>query len=79
MEIRPGDRLVLFTDGLTDAAAPNGSRFGLERLQATIAESCTGPADETARVVIEEVLAFQGDALPADDLALLVLRRVPAN
>jgi phosphoserine phosphatase RsbU/P len=77
VEIRPGDRLVLFTDGLTDAASPPGGRFGMERLRETIAASCVGGADQTARDVIDAVLAFQGDALPADDLALLVLRRLP--
>jgi sigma-B regulation protein RsbU (phosphoserine phosphatase) len=78
IEIQPGDRLVLFTDGLTDAAAPSGERFGLERLRETIATSCVGPAQDTSRMVTDAVLAFQGDAHPADDLALLVLRRLPA-
>lgn len=77
VEIRPGDRLVLFTDGLTDAASPHGDRFGLERLRETIMGSCVGGADQTARDVIDAVRAFQGDANPADDLALLVLRRLP--
>jgi phosphoserine phosphatase RsbU/P len=76
VEIGPGDRLVLFTDGLTDAASPRGDRFGMDRLRDTIARSCVGGADETAQAVIDAVLAFQGDADPADDLALLVLRRL---
>ena len=81
LEIRPGDRIVLYTDGITDAAAPDGSRFGDARLVRTIAESCVadGTAGETARAVIESVLAFQDSALPADDLALLVFRRLPAT
>jgi phosphoserine phosphatase RsbU/P len=74
--IEPGDRLVLFTDGLTDAASPAGDRFGLDRLRSTIAASCVGPASATTREVIDAVLGFQGEALPADDLALLVLRRL---
>jgi sigma-B regulation protein RsbU (phosphoserine phosphatase) len=79
LEIRPGERLVLFTDGITDAASPSGERFGQERLVHTIGESCLdGGALDTCRAVIQGVLAFQGDALPADDLALLVLRRLPA-
>jgi sigma-B regulation protein RsbU (phosphoserine phosphatase) len=78
LEIRPGERLVLFTDGITDAAAPSGERFGQERLLRAIAASCpTGDAVDTCRAVIQGVLAFQADALPADDLALLVLRRLP--
>ena len=79
VEIRPGERLVLFTDGITDAASPTGERFGQERLLRTIADSClTGDAADTCRAVIQGVLAFQGDALPADDFAFLVLRRLPA-
>jgi phosphoserine phosphatase RsbU/P len=77
LEIRRGEQLVLFTDGITDAASPTGERFGYERLRSSIAESClTGGAVDTCRAVIQGVLAFQADALPADDLALLVLRRV---
>jgi phosphoserine phosphatase RsbU/P len=78
VEIRPGDRLVLFTDGLTDAQSPGGDRFGLTRLRDTIERSCVGGATDTADLVVGSVLAFQADADPADDLALLVLRRLPA-
>ena len=79
-EIRPGERLILYTDGITDAASPSGERFGDERLFRTISESCfaDGTAVDTRRAVIDSVLAFQGTASPADDLALLVFRRLPA-
>ncbi len=77
-EIRPGERLILYTDGITDAASPDGDRFGDERLLRTIAESClrAGSAADTVQAVIQSVLAFQGTASPADDLALLVFRRL---
>ena len=68
---------MLYTDGITDAASPDGSRFDEERLLQTVHDSCDGPAPTTCKAVIQSVLAFQGDAHPADDLALLVLRRVP--
>jgi serine phosphatase RsbU (regulator of sigma subunit) len=71
---------VLFTDGITDAASPSGERFGQERLLRVIADSClTGGAVDTCQAVIQGVLAFQADAEPADDLALLVLRRLPSQ
>ena len=78
--IQPGERIILYTDGITDAASPNGERFGDARLLATIAKSCIsdGTAEDTRRAVIDSVLRFQGDAHPADDLALLVFRRLPA-
>ncbi|HEY8239374.1 MAG TPA: PP2C family protein-serine/threonine phosphatase [Candidatus Limnocylindrales bacterium] len=78
VEIRAGDRLVLYTDGITDAKGRTGGRFGDERLRTAIHDSCDRHADDTCGSVIDRVLAFQGDAEPADDLALLVLRRMPA-
>jgi sigma-B regulation protein RsbU (phosphoserine phosphatase) len=79
VEIRSGDRLVLYTDGITDAQSPSGERFGDERLRRAIRDSCDGHAEDTCRAVVQSVLAFQGDAQPADDLALLVLRRLPTG
>ena len=76
--IQPGERLVLYTDGITDAQSPGGERFGADRLVRTVRESCVGGATDTCRAVIQGVLAFQADADPADDLAFLVFRRLPA-
>jgi phosphoserine phosphatase RsbU/P len=77
--IQPGERIILYTDGITDAASPTGDRFGDARLRQTIATSCLsdGTAVDTCRAVIQSVLAFQGSASPADDLAFLVFRRLP--
>jgi sigma-B regulation protein RsbU (phosphoserine phosphatase) len=78
VEIRPGERLVLYTDGITDAAAPDGARYGDARFRQTVAKSCgDGSAADTTRAVIDAVTAFQGSAVQADDLALLVFRRLP--
>ena len=80
VEIRPGERLALYTDGITDAAATSGERFGDGRFRAAIAGTCVGgTAEDTTRSVIDAVLAFQGAATQADDLALLVFRRLPAS
>jgi sigma-B regulation protein RsbU (phosphoserine phosphatase) len=80
VSIEPGERLVLYTDGITDAASPSGERFGQERLLGAIAATCRdGSATDTCRSVIQGVLSFQAEASPADDLALLVLRRLPRN
>jgi len=75
--IQPGDRLVLYTDGITDAASPAGARLGIEPFRALASGTHAGHAEDTCRTVIDSVLALQGDAEAADDLALLVLRRVP--
>jgi serine phosphatase RsbU (regulator of sigma subunit) len=77
--VGPGDRLVLYTDGITDAAAPGGGRFGIGRFEALAGGTHEGTAGDTCTAVIDAVLGFQGAAEPADDLALLVLRRLPAS
>jgi serine phosphatase RsbU (regulator of sigma subunit) len=71
-ELRPGDTVVFFTDGLTDVRGPEGM-FGEERLMALL-KSCSGlTAHATAARLESEVLAFlQGE--PRDDLAIVVLR-----
>jgi sigma-B regulation protein RsbU (phosphoserine phosphatase) len=75
VQVAPGGALVLYTDGVTDARAPAGERFGEARfVEAVRAMSGRGAAG--CRALIDSVLAFQGDAEPADDLALLVLRRL---
>src|SRR4051794_18869467 len=71
-ELLPGDALVLYTDGITEARV-RGELFGLARLRATLAELAGAPAAEVAAGIRRAVGAFApGPA--ADDQALLVLR-----
>jgi len=77
--VAPGDRLVLYTDGIADAAAPGGGRFGMDRFEALVSATRSGTAGDSCTAVIGAVLEFQGNAEPADDLALLVLRRLPST
>lgn len=72
-----GDTLIMFSDGLTEARSPDGELFGVERLRAELASRAGAGADEIARAVDEAVLSF-GTGRPHDDVALLVLRAVPA-
>ncbi len=70
-DLAPGDALILYTDGLTDAYAPSRivKRAGLV---ATL-ESCAGQsASEIASGIQEAVLGDRGE--PRDDIVLVVLR-----
>jgi sigma-B regulation protein RsbU (phosphoserine phosphatase) len=75
MTLVPGDRLVLYTDGVTEASRPNGDQFGEQRVCECI-ESL--PQELSAREVAERLLAkvreYLEDAEPQDDVTLLVLR-----
>jgi serine phosphatase RsbU (regulator of sigma subunit) len=73
-QLQPGDRLLLHTDGITEARDPSGTQFGLERL-ADLAERHHReglPAPETLRRIAHDVLEHQNGLLQ-DDATLLLL------
>lgn len=75
-EMAPGDALVMYTDGVTDAEGSRG-RFGEAGLQSLV-EQCAGlGADEIADRIEQSVLGLQTGPLK-DDMALLVIR-IPGN
>lgn len=71
VELRPGDRLVLYSDGVPDAINLAGERFGADRLRA-IVQSQAADAATLAEAIFTSVLAFQGGAPQFDDITLLV-------
>src|SRR5579859_829291 len=65
----PGDRLVMFTDGITEATGPDGSEFGEERLSALLLERSDASAAGLRDAIMQHVTQFcQGDF--ADDATL---------
>jgi PAS domain S-box-containing protein len=74
VDLRPGDTLVLYTDGVTDEQR-DGEEFGLERLVDVLRATSGAAPDEIARAIEDAVLAF-GPQAPADDLAVLVAKVV---
>jgi sigma-B regulation protein RsbU (phosphoserine phosphatase) len=75
MELEVGDRLLLYTDGVTEARSRgDDDRFGVDRL-VELAERCMAerlPAPETLRRLSRTVLAHQGGR-PTDDATMLLL------
>ncbi|MET0416750.1 MAG: PP2C family protein-serine/threonine phosphatase [Actinoplanes sp.] len=72
--LQPGDRLLLHTDGVTEARAHDGTRFGLKRLLALAEEGEQSelPAPETLRRLALAIAAHQ-DGPPKDDATLLLM------
>jgi serine phosphatase RsbU (regulator of sigma subunit) len=72
--LAPEDRLVLYTDGLTDVVAPDERMFSLEQLKALLL-SCAGlRAEELCRVIFDRLGAFRGAAEQSDDMTMLVMQ-----
>ncbi len=81
VQLQPGDRLCMVTDGITEAANAQGQLYGSERLRAALAALPAGPAaGEITQQVRADVARFVDGAEPSDDLAILVLHwRGPAD
>jgi sigma-B regulation protein RsbU (phosphoserine phosphatase) len=72
VQFRPGDRLVMFTDGLTEATNADGEEFGEERLRALIVDNLTVSATELQQTILDAVRQFCGNKFD-DDAALMVV------
>jgi len=71
--LAPGDTLLLYTDGVTEARAPDGTFYGEARLASLLRSSVGLDASTVAGRIESAVLDFQEND-PRDDVAVLVLR-----
>jgi sigma-B regulation protein RsbU (phosphoserine phosphatase) len=76
--LEPGDCLVLYTDGITEADNAAGDFFEDERLEAIIASQPWDSADDLLQAIVAAVEQFTGDTPQADDFTLVVARREEA-
>ena len=72
VQLEPGDCLLAYTDGLTEAQNSNGELYGVERVRNIMLQHASDQKDLT-RVVIDDVRRFAGNAAQSDDLTLLSL------
>ena len=85
VRLAPGDTLVLYSDGITEAQNAEMSLFGEERLRQVIQAHLGSPGSKTARAqdlldaVLAEVRVHAGGAAQSDDITLMVLAREPGN
>lgn len=73
--LEPGDHVVFYTDGITEAFSPQGGIYGDERLAETIQGAGSGSAQDLLAVINESVIAFMGDQPCSDDMTLMVVHR----
>jgi serine phosphatase RsbU (regulator of sigma subunit) len=74
LQLEPGDTLVLFSDGVTEAADPDEEMFGVARLKQLLTGQMECPLEQLQKCVLEAVENFARGAHQADDLTLLIVR-----
>lgn len=75
LSLEPGDSLVLYTDGITEALNRQGDEFGLEQMTESIKASAPSGAAGIIQRVTADVRAFIGDYPQHDDITLIAIRK----
>jgi len=79
LELKPGETLVLFTDGVSEAFSPDQELFGEDRLLAHLASTPGANARETAMGVLDAVRRHAAGAKQSDDITIVAVRYVPGS
>jgi serine phosphatase RsbU (regulator of sigma subunit)/CHASE2 domain-containing sensor protein len=77
--IEPGEVLLLYTDGVTEAENADHALYSSERLIEVLAQAPAGNAERAVAAVFEDVHRFVAGADQADDITVLALRRVASG
>jgi phosphoserine phosphatase RsbU/P len=73
----PGDLIVLYSDGVSEATNPAGTELGRDDLM-TLAHTCDSTSAERFGLqLIEGIQAFRAESAPADDETIIVVQRIP--
>ena len=73
--LQQGDKLVLYSDGVTEALNESGEEYGLDRLREVVAAANSQGADEITGAVFDSVKEFAGNTPQTDDITCLTLCR----
>jgi sigma-B regulation protein RsbU (phosphoserine phosphatase) len=79
LSLRPGDGLVLYTDGVTEALDVRREQFSPERLESVLRQGNGWSAGTMVHGVVDAVRQFAGEAPQSDDIAVLAIRYQPGG
>jgi hypothetical protein len=71
----PGDMMVIYSDGVTEAENSEGDEFGIDRLEALAPEIYDMAPEQAGRLILAEVDDFLEDLKAGDDLSMVIVRR----
>jgi sigma-B regulation protein RsbU (phosphoserine phosphatase) len=70
-QLEPGDRIFVYTDGVSEAENGSREQFGTDRMLAALNEKCQASQKETLDFVSDSVRAFVGAAPQTDDMTMM--------
>jgi sigma-B regulation protein RsbU (phosphoserine phosphatase) len=76
IQLKPGDLVICYTDGVLDATNEKWELFNMDRFQAVLNEYVCSSAEELLKAIEGAVCDFIGDVLPYDDITILIIKRV---
>jgi sigma-B regulation protein RsbU (phosphoserine phosphatase) len=79
VQLEPGELLVVFSDGVTEACDESGQFFGEDRLIDLLLRHADLPGDRLARAVIDAVDGFVGPHPQQDDITVITAQVAPAD
>jgi phosphoserine phosphatase RsbU/P len=76
--LQPGDTLVLFSDGVSEAMDPDQKEYGVERLKQAVTGQLREPLADMQDTILDSVRQFARGARQADDITVMLVRYKPA-
>jgi sigma-B regulation protein RsbU (phosphoserine phosphatase) len=79
VELGPGDLVLLYTDGITEAENPDEEEYGNERLESVVRRWREDPLPDLLRAIDRDLNEFAAGVPFADDRTMVVIRRAKAG
>ena len=73
VDLQPGDRLFIFSDGVPEAVDATGTLFGNARLMETISQTRCNTLQESVETLLGEITQWLGGGKPLDDISILAI------
>ena len=75
VDMAPGEMMLIYSDGLTEATNSEGVEFSPERIRSLMPDLNIAGVKEGGRILLDEVRSFMGPERPHDDLSIILLQR----
>lgn len=76
VSLAPGDTILVYTDGLSEAVDKRDAQYGTERLHEVALERCSLPPEGLVSACLDDLNSFRSGATKSDDLTIMAIQRL---